>query len=76
MATWDKGYEMDFSEMWDNAKGGLLIGGIINGLSMGAHTQSYKYVSEIYKGTGGNYAAYLDSFMSAMHMENMGDVQR
>lgn len=76
MATWDKGYEMDFSEMWDNAKGGLLIGGIINGLSMGAHTQSYKYASEIYKGTGGNYAAYLDSFMSAMHMENMNDVQR
>lgn len=76
MATWDKGYEMDFSEMWDNAKGGLLIGGIMNGLSMGAHTQSYKYASEIYKGTGGNYAAYLDSFMSAMHMENMNDVQR
>lgn len=76
MATWDKGYEMDFSEMWDNAKGGLLIGGIMNGLSMGAHTQSYKYASEIYKGTGGNYAAYLDSFMSAMHMENMNEVQR
>lgn len=76
MATWDKGYEMDFPEMWDNAKGGLLIGGIMNGLSMGAHTQSYKYASEIYKGTGGNYAAYLDSFMSAMHMENMNDVQR
>lgn len=76
IATWDKGYEMDFSEMWDNAKGGLLIGGIMNGLSMGAHTQSYKYASEIYKGTGGNYAAYLDSFMSAMHMENMNDVQR
>lgn len=76
MATWDKGYEMDFSEMWDNAKGGLLIGGIMNGLSMGAHTQSYKYASEIYKGTGGNYAAYLDSFMSAMHMENMNDVQQ
>ena len=76
MATWDKGYEMDFSEMWDNAKGGLLIGGIMNGRSMGAHTQSYKYASEIYKGTGGNYAAYLDSFMSAMHMENMNDVQR
>ena len=76
MATWDKGYEMDFSEMWDNAKGGLLIGGIMNGLSMGAHTQSYKYASEIYKGTGGNYAAYLDSFMSAMHTENMNDVQR
>lgn len=76
MATWDKGYEMDFSEMWDNAKGGLLIGGIMNGLSMGAHTQSYKYASEIYKGTGGNYAAYLDSFMSAMHMENMNEIQR
>jgi hypothetical protein len=76
MATWDKGYELDFSEMWDNAKGGLLIGGIMNGLSMGEHTQSYKYASEIYKGTGGNYAAYLDSFMSAMHMENMNDVQR
>lgn len=76
MATWDKNYDMDFSEMWENAKGGLLIGGIMNGLSMGAHTQSYKYASEIYKGTGGNYSAYLDSFQSAMHMENMNEVQR
>lgn len=76
MATWDKDYDMDFSEMWENAKGGLLIGGIMNGLSMGAHTQSYKYASEIYKGTGGNYSAYLDSFQSAMHMENMNEVQR
>ena len=76
MCTWDKNYEMDFSEMWDNAKGGLLIGGVMGGLSMAANTRSYKYASEIYKATGGSYAAYLDSFQSAMHMENMNETQR
>lgn len=74
-ATWDEYHELEMSDVWENAKGGLILGAVMGGLSMPSHTQSYKYASKMYADTQ-NYSAYIDSLQSAMYMENMNDVQR
>lgn len=74
-ATWDEEHQLNMTDVWQNAKGGLILGAVMGGLSMGANTQSYKYASEIYKNTG-DYSKYIDSLQSAMHIENMDESKR
>lgn len=74
-STWDEYHELEMSDVWQNAKGGLILGGIMGGLSMPAHSQAYKYANAIYKDTG-SLAKYLDSLQSAMHIENMDETRR
>lgn len=74
-ATWDEYHQLDMSDVWENAKGGLILGAVMGGLSMPANTQSHKYASEIYKNTG-DYSKYIDSLQSAVYVENMDEAKQ
>lgn len=75
-ATWDEEHKLDFTDVLGDAKGGMIIGAVMSGLSLPASTRSHKYAAEMYKATGGNYNAYIDSLQSAVYMESMTDTQR
>lgn len=74
-STWDEYHELNLSDVWENAKGGLILGAVMGGLSMPSHYQSYKYASRIYENTG-DYSKYIDSLQSAVYMENMEETKR